>query len=123
MTKVTAHLGCSSDAHFHAERRIPLQVGEKVSLVSAGVQIQILSAFVDVDQWHDIRPLVAIHRPYVGNLLIAQELPRLGVWHETFSPEHFSSKVRNNCRRHVLLIFSQRLSPRQRMLVPAVIDC
>jgi hypothetical protein len=66
------------------------------------MEVQVISALVNVNQWDDVGPSIPIHRAYMSDLLFAQELSSCRVWHEPFAAENVPAQVRYRYRCHRL---------------------
>src|SRR5690606_36658615 len=59
--------------HFQANPVVVLDVGQEVALPGAGVQVDDVAAFVDVNQRDDVGPSVGAYRSHVGHRLLLEK--------------------------------------------------
>jgi hypothetical protein len=63
--------------------------------MGTGVEVQQVSAFVDVDQRDDVWPSIPVNRAYMSDPLLAQKLSCRRIRHEPFVPKDLPTHVRN----------------------------
>jgi hypothetical protein len=71
-----------------------VDAAQEVPTMIPGMEIQAVTAFVNVNQRKDIGPPSRIHRADVGDLLHLEEIPCIDIAHQTLAPVHVAAGIR-----------------------------
>jgi hypothetical protein len=80
-----------------ADAGIFANIGEKVSLMRTGVQVEQISGFVNVRKRHDVRPSRSVAGADVSETLLTQEVTRIFIGHLAIGTNHATAML--SCRR------------------------